>query len=156
MSEPMRLAFKYKLRPTRKQEQAFRNFSGCCRFAYNALLGEEKEQYQDYLDEIESRQCFGEALNEDEAKALCVKPTLNQYSFNYALKRLKEEYPFLKEYCHSQVLQQKVMDLYEAFKKFFKNKGGYPKFKKRHSDDGFRYPQGFKVTKITAGYFSLK
>ena len=94
MSEPMRLAFKYKLRPNRKQEQAFRNFSGCCRFAYNALLGEEKEQYQDYLDELESRLYFSEALNENEAKALCVKPLLNQYSFNYALKKLKEEHPF--------------------------------------------------------------
>ena len=30
-------------------------------------------------------------------------------------------------------------------KKFFKGNGGYPKLKKRHSDDGFRYPQGFKV-----------
>ena len=37
MPEIMRLAFKYKLRPTGKQEQAMRNFSGCCRFAYNAL-----------------------------------------------------------------------------------------------------------------------
>ena len=59
MSEPMRLAFKYKLRPTRKQEQAFRNFSGCCRFAYNALLVKEKEDYQEYLEELESRRCFG-------------------------------------------------------------------------------------------------
>ena len=117
MSEPMRLGFKYKLRPNRKQEQAFRNFSGCCRFAYNSLLVKEKEDYQEYLEELESRRCFGEALSEDEAKALCVKPTLNQYSFNYALKRLKEEYPFLKDCCHSQVLQQKVIDLYEAFKK---------------------------------------
>ena len=90
----MRLAFKYKLRPTRKQEQSFRNFSGCCRFAYNALLVKEKEDYQEYLEELESRRSFGEALNEDEAKALCVKPTLNQYTFNYALKRLKEEHPY--------------------------------------------------------------
>ena len=98
MPEIMRLAFKYKLRPNRKQKQAMRNFSGCCRFAYNALLAQEKEEYQEYLEELESRLCWGEA-------------------FNYALKKLKEEYPFLKEYCHSQVLQQKVMDLYEAFKK---------------------------------------
>ena len=68
------------------------------------MLFEEKEQYQDYSEEIESRLCFGEALSKDEAKALCVKPKLNQYAFNYALKKLKEEYPFLKEYCHSQVL----------------------------------------------------
>ena len=117
MPEIMRLAFKYKLRPNRKQEQAMRNFSGCCRFAYNALLAQEKEEYQEYLEELESRLCCGEALSFEEAKALCVKPKLNQYTFNYALKKLKEEYPFLKEYCHSQVLQQKVMDLYEAFKK---------------------------------------
>ena len=117
MPEIMRLAFKYKLRPNRKQEQAMRNFSGCCRFAYNALLAQEKEEYQEYLEELESRLCFSEALSKDEAKALCVKPKLNQYTFNYALKKLKEEYPFLKAYCHSQVLQQKVMDLYEAFKK---------------------------------------
>ena len=106
----MRLAFKYKLRPNRKQEQTMRNFSGSCRFAYNALLAQEKEEYQEYLEELESRLCWGEALRNDEAKALCVKPKLNQYTFNYALKKLKE-------YCHSQVLQQKVMDLYEAFKK---------------------------------------
>ena len=156
MTEKMRLAFKYKLRPNRKQEQAMRNFSGCCRFAYNALLAQEKEEYQEYLEELESRLCCGEALRKDEAKALCVKPKLNQYTFNYALKKLKEEYPFLKAYCHSQVLQQKVMDLYEAFKKFFKGKGGYPKFKKRHSDDGFRYPQGFKTDEDNGRIFLPK
>ena len=156
MPEIMRLAFKYKLRPNRKQEQAMRNFSGCCRFAYNALLAQEKEEYQEYLEELESRLCWGEALSKDEVKALCVKPKLNQYTFNYALKKLKEEYPFLKEYCHSQVLQQKVMDLYEAFKKFFKGTGGYPKFKKRHSDDGFRYPQGFKVEEDNGRIFLPK
>ena len=156
MTETMRLAYKYKLRPTGKQEQALRNFSGCCRFVYNALLVKEKEDYQEYLEEVESRQCCGEALSKDEAQALCVKPILNQYTFNYALKKLKEEYPFLKDYCHSQVLQQKVMDLYEAFKKFFKGQGGYPKFKKRHSDDGFRYPQGFKVEEANGRIFLPK
>ena len=67
MPEIMRLAFKYKLRPNRKQEQAMRNFSGCCRFAYNALLAQEKEEYQEYLEELESRLCCGEALSKDEA-----------------------------------------------------------------------------------------
>ena len=73
MPEIMRLAFKYKLRLTGKQEQAMRNFSGCCRFAYNALLAQEKEEYQEYLEELESRLCCGEALSKDEAKALCLK-----------------------------------------------------------------------------------
>ena len=48
------------------------------------------------------------------------------------------------------------MDLYDAFKKFFKGKGGYPKFKKRHSDDGFRYPQGFKVEEDNGRIFLPK
>ena len=56
MPEIMRLAFKYKLRPNRKQEQAMRNFSGCCRFAYNALLAQEKEEYQEYLEELEFKE----------------------------------------------------------------------------------------------------
>ena len=46
-----------------------RNFSGCCRFAYNALLAQEKEEYQEYLEELESRLCCGEALSKAEAKA---------------------------------------------------------------------------------------
>lgn len=41
MPEIMRLAFKYKLRSTRKQEQTMRNFSGCCRFVYNALPAQD-------------------------------------------------------------------------------------------------------------------
>ena len=55
----MHLVFKYKLRSDRKQEQAMRNFSWCCRFAYNALLAQEKEDYQEHLEEVESRQYRG-------------------------------------------------------------------------------------------------
>ena len=74
---------------------------------------------------VESKPCWGDALSFEEDRA---KPIINQYTFNYALKKLKEEHPFLKEYCHSQVLQQKVMDLYEVFKKFFKGQDlpGWP------------------------------
>ena len=39
---------------------------------------------------------------------------------------------------------------------FFKGHGGYPKFKKRHSDDGFRYPQGFKVEEDNGRIFLPK
>ena len=39
---------------------------------------------------------------------------------------------------------------------FFKGTGGYPKFKKRHSDDGFRYPQGFKVDEDNGRIFLPK
>ena len=96
-----------------------------------------------------SRQC----VISPGAAVLLITPCLLKRKKNI---KLKEEYPFLKEYCHSQVLQQKVMDLYEAFKKFFKGNGGYPKFKKRHSDDGFCYPQGFKVEEDNGRIFLPK
>ena len=62
MTEKMRLAFKYKLRPNRKQEQAMRNFSGCCRFAYNALLAQEKEEYKNIKNILRNwnQGCVGE------------------------------------------------------------------------------------------------
>ena len=51
---------------------------------------------------------------------LVAKPKkMNQFSFNYDLKRLKEEKEnsFLLTQCHSQVLQQKIQDLYISFSK---------------------------------------
>lgn len=67
--------------PTVKQDQAMRNFSGCCRFAYNTLPFAEKEQNQDDLDKLESKQSFSKALSKEEVQALCVKLARNQYAF---------------------------------------------------------------------------
>ncbi|MFZ0565034.1 MAG: transposase, partial [Chlamydiales bacterium] len=53
---------------------------------------------------------------------------------------------------HSQVLQQALHDLKEAFDHFFrrvKNKEtpGYPQFRCKGKNDSFRYPRGVKVEK---------
>ena len=72
---------------------------------------------------------------------------INQFSFNYDLKRLKEdkENSFLLTQCHSQVLQQKIQDLYISYKKFFNHEAGYPKFKSKGRGDTIRFPQGIKL-----------
>lgn len=52
------------------------------------------------------------------------------FALNYLLKPLKEEYPWLKD-AESHSLQQTCKDLVGAYKKFFKEHKGFPKFKSR-------------------------
>lgn len=60
------------------------------------------------------------------------------------LKKQKE-YEWLNE-CGSQSLQMALRDLDSAFAKFFKQLGGYPKFKsKKHTYQSFTAPQNIKV-----------
>ena len=87
---------KVRLKTPLKAEVRLRRAMGCARFVHNALLYERDFDYRDYPDEIESRQCFGEASSHEEAEALCVRPeAVSKYSFNYRLQQLKELYPFL-------------------------------------------------------------
>lgn len=55
-------------------------------------------------------------------------PYINRKYFNTILKLLKNDYPFLKE-ADASCLQQSYERLIKAYERFFKIKGGYPKFK---------------------------
>ena len=55
---------------------------------------------------------------------------VSEYDMNYLLKRLKEEYPFLKE-SEARSLQISNHYLNQSFKMLFKHQGGYPRFKSR-------------------------
>ena len=57
-------------------------------------------------------------------------PFLNAFALNNLLKQLKSENPFLKE-AESTSLQNTNHDLIEAYKKFFREHKGFPKFKSR-------------------------
>ncbi|MFZ0564929.1 MAG: transposase, partial [Chlamydiales bacterium] len=81
------------------------------------------------------------------------KRSISHYDQNNELVLLKNEEDtiWLKD-IHSQVLQQALHDLKEAFDHFFrrvKNKEipGYPQFRCKGKNDSFRYPQGVKVEK---------
>jgi putative transposase len=72
-----------------------------------------------------------------------------ELAFWLCLWKRSEEYGFLRE-CHSQVLQQKLMDLDRAFRDAFdKGQSGkrLPVFKKKGQHDSFRYCQGFRIEK---------
>ena len=57
-------------------------------------------------------------------------PFLNAFALNNLLKQLKVENPFLKD-AESTSLQNTNHDLVEAYKKFFREHEGFPKFKSR-------------------------
>ena len=94
----IRRAFKFELKPNGMQIQLMKQFCGCARYVYNRTLSLERSLYK-----------------KD-----------NKHSFKYAeaVNRLPEwkKNPFLKE-CHSQVLQQSLKDLEQAYINFFSEAG---------------------------------
>lgn len=126
--------FKYRLYPTKKQEQKLNDILEECRWLYNHLLERRKTAYeQDGL----SLTCFQQ-----------------QYTFPL----LKQEHPSLN-IVHSQVLQNVAVRIDLAFKAFFRRvkagtlsggqikKPGYPRFRGKDRYDSFTFPQsGFSLT----------
>ncbi|WP_241716294.1 hypothetical protein [Sulfoacidibacillus ferrooxidans] len=74
------------------------------------------------------------------------KTTLNDYDQANTLNERKKYIPTLKQ-VHSQVLQDVVKRLDQAFQAFFRRvkageTPGYPRFKSAGRYDSFTYPQG--------------
>jgi putative transposase len=119
--------FRYRLEPNATQRQHFARYAGCCRFVFNHGLAERRAAYER----------DGQTLTYEQQ---CVQLT--------ALKQ-REETSWLGE-VHSQVLQQALKDLANAYLHFFRRvktgePPGFPRFKKKGRQDSFRYPQGVKV-----------
>lgn len=108
----MEYSYKFRLYPTKvQQEQIFRNF-GCCRYVFNHFLAQRQEQYRE----------TGKA------------PT--RFQQDKSLTALKQELPWLRE-ADSTSLQAAIQDLDAAFQHFFRRvkqgkKPGYPRFKSKH------------------------
>lgn len=103
-------AYKFRLYPTKFQQEYFVKTFGCVRFVYNKMLEERIRLYK------ESK------LDPDVKQKL---PTPAKY---------KPEFPFLKE-VDSLSLANAQMDLNKAYQNFFRDKSvGFPKFKSKHND----------------------
>jgi putative transposase len=114
-------AYKFRMYPNKQQEELIRKHIGCCRYIYNHSLSKKIEAY------------------ETEGKSL------SQYDLNKLIPKLKEEFEWLKE-INSQSLQQANNHLDCAFKKFFREKKGFPNFKSRKNPvQSFTVPQHYKV-----------
>lgn len=105
----MNKAFKYRLYPTKEQQELFAKTFGCVRFIYNKMLSDKIGYYKE------------------------TKQKLNNTPAQY-----KKEFEWLKE-VDSLALSNAQMNLQSAYNNFFRNtKVGFPKFKsKKHNKNTY-------------------
>ena len=102
----MEKAYKYRIYPNKKQKEIIVKTFGCCRFVYNQYLAQRIELYQTDKKKLSLSEC------------------------SKAMTLLKNELEWLKE-VDSTALQSSLKDLDNAYKKFFKEHSGFPKFKSK-------------------------
>ena len=118
----MLLAYKYRIYPTKEDKVLLAKHFGCCRFLYNYFLTYRKEEYQK-------------------------GNKVSYYIIQKELTKMKarEEYSWLNEVA-SQSLQVAIQQLDDAYKKFFRQQGGYPNYKSKHSStQSCSFPQNIKL-----------
>ena len=105
----MEKAYKYRIYPNKRQKELLAKTFGCCRFVYNHFLNKRIETYQTEQKTLTYNQCSSE------------------------LTKLKSDLIWLKEPDKCS-LQNAIKDMDRAYKKFFKNNAGFPKYqsKKTH------------------------
>jgi putative transposase len=113
----------FRLTPTAVQDSLLRQFVGCSRLVWNAVLSENTFRYD-----------AGDPL------------PIGRKSFCARLLDLKAKYSFLKD-AHSQPLQQTLNDLVKAYERAFDPElaAAPPTFKRKQDAQGIRFPQGFRV-----------
>jgi len=119
----MNKAYKIRIYPNKPQIDFIEKSFGICRFVYNSVLAYKIDSYK-----------YG------------IKYGAYDAIKDLTLIKKIEGYEWLQE-VDSQVLQQSILNLDNAFIKFFKEKKvGFPKFKSKHkTQDSFRVPVGFKI-----------
>lgn len=108
MSKLVDKGFRFRIYPNKAQQVLFAKNFGCCRFVFNHFLAKAKEEHEAGVK-------FKSAY--DRQKELT------------ALKRV-EEFKFLKE-ADSSSLNQAVVNLTNAYSKFFAKLADFPRFKKK-------------------------
>ena len=115
--------YKFRLYPTKDQEVLLNKHFGSVRFIYNWALDYDTRQYA------------------QTNKHLGWISILNSGAY----KDLKQQNIWLKE-INSQSLQNSVSHLDKAFQRFFRHRGGFPKFKSRHDNhQSFEIPANLKI-----------
>ena len=102
-------AYKYRIYPTQEQEIQLAKTFGCCRFVYNQCLAKRIELYKTNKKPMSKIDCN-----------------------NYMTRGLKKEFVWLKE-IDKFALTNSVYNMDNAYKKFFKEHTGFPKFKSKRN-----------------------
>ena len=118
----MLLAYKYRIYPTEADKILLAKHFGCCRFLYNHFLTYKKEEYQK-------------------------GNKVSYYITQKELTKMKalEKYSWLNE-VSAQSLQMAIQQLDDAYKRFFRQQGGYPNYKSKHnSTQSCSFPQYVRI-----------
>lgn len=149
----MFLAQVYKLKPTSNQSQQMEDWLNMLRALYNFSLRDRIDAYEQAKAPILGN--FSILSSKAEAcpltcsiskNAIVGDPFKNNGKKRNAYEQQSSNLPLLKvsrpwyKKIHSTVLQQTLKQLDEAFKKFFNEKTGYPKFKNKSKFRSFTYP----------------
>lgn len=105
----MERAYKFRAYPNKQQQDLITKTFGCSRFVYNYYLAKRIELYQNEQKSMSYNQCCAD------------------------LTSLKRDLEWLKE-VDKFALQNSLKDLDNAYKKFFKEHSGYPKFKSKKNN----------------------
>lgn len=124
-------AYKYRLYPTEEQKEFFEGQFGACRYVYNWALEQKIHMYKK------------------------VGMNLSIYTLQKSLSQVqKKQHPWLKEY-NAVSLIFSLRNLDAAYKRFFKEKKGFPKFKsKRKPTQSFQFHQNYSVD-FKTGYVKM-
>ena len=115
-------SYKYKLKPTIKQQTQLNQFFGCARFVYNWGLNQKVEQYK------QNKQTIGYV----------------ELAHHLTLLKKQEDTKWLND-CANVCLQQSLRNLDSAFVRFFREKKGFPKFKsKKNPKDSIKFNSSVK------------
>jgi len=106
--------------PNVKQKELLDKHFGACRWFYNYALEKKVSHYSKH------------------------KKTLSRYDIQRELPSLKKDKPWLIE-VNAQSLQSELRRLDVAYTKFFREKSGFPKFKKHGERNSFDVPQNFYI-----------
>ena len=120
-------AYKYRIYPSKEQEIQLAKTFGCCRFVYNQTLAYRKDAYEKEKNSISKTDCN-----------------------NYCNRELKKVYEWLKG-VDKFALTNAIYHMDSAYKKFFKEHAGYPKFKSKH-DRHKSYTTNFTNGNITVDF----
>lgn len=149
----MLIAYTYKLSPSRQQSLVMEKHLEMLRLQYNFRVRERTEAYEQASSPVLGNSCYLGTKAECcpltcsvSKNALYGDPWTSKGKKRGALAQqdadlpnLKRERPWYKSVQHH-VLQQMLLRVENAFQRFFKGEGGYPKPKRRGKYRSFSYP----------------
>ena len=122
-------AYKYRIYPNKEQEEQINKTFGCSRFVYNKTLAYRKEMYEKEKISVSKIDC-NNYCNRELKKDVNVNIKMYNFVQNYFQKNVH----FYIDINNKFALTNAIYNMDTAYQKFFKEGGGYPKFKSKHNN----------------------